>query len=202
MPTLDTLAEGERARIADVTVPMLKVRAANPDVVISTAYPAPAVLIAQKYGEFGLTRIPLVQAVQGIPVPAVFAKNVGNDAALTSFYYGAALNDLPDGPKQQPWIALYKQYYPERTPGAFMAYGLPSAMAVARALEKAGRDLTREKFVDAMESLEFDTGVLAGPIAFAKNRRDAHRAAMFVKFDGKSHKLLPGKFFWNGKDGL
>ncbi len=189
-------------RIADVTVPMLKVRAANPDVVISTAYPAPAVLIAQKYGEFGLTRIPLVQAVQGIPVPAVFAKNVGNDAALTSFYYGAALNDLPDGPKQQPWIALYKQYYPERTPGAFMAYGLPSAMAVARALEKAGRDLTREKFVDAMESLEFDTGVLAGPIAFAKNRRDAHRAAMFVKFDGKSHKLLPGKFFWNGKDGL
>jgi len=189
-------------RITDVTVPMLKVRAANPDVVISTAYPAPAVLLAQKYGEFGMTRIPLVQAVQGVPIPAVFAKNVGNDAALVNFYYGAALNDLPNGPKQQPWIALYKQYYPDRTPGAFMAYGLPSAMAVTRALEKAGRDLTREKFVDAMESLEFDTGVLAGPIAFAKDRRDAHRAAMFVKFDGRSHKLLPRKYFWNGKDGL
>jgi len=196
------VAERISPRINDVTVPMLKVRAANPDVIISTAYPAPAVLIAQKYGEFGMTKVPLVQAVQGVPIPSVFAKNVGNDTTLANFYYGAALNDLPDGPKQQPWITLYKQYYPDRTPGAFMAYGLPSAMAVTRALEKAGKELTREKFVDAMESLDFETGVLAGPIAFSKNRRDAHRAAMFVKFDGKTHKLLSGKYFWNGKDGL
>jgi branched-chain amino acid transport system substrate-binding protein len=189
-------------RITDVTAPMLKVRAANPDVVISTAYPAPAVLIAQKYAEYGMTKIPLVQAVQGVPIPAVFAKNVGNDAALVNFYYGSPLNDLTDGPKQQKWIQLYKQYYPDRTPGAFMTYGLPSAMAVTMALEKVGKDLTREKFVDAMETLDFDTSVLAGPIAFAKDRRDGHRASVFIKFDGKSHKLMPGTYFWNGKDGM
>ena len=169
---------------------------------ISTAYPAPAVLIAQKYAEYGMTKIPLVQAVQGVPIPAVFAKNVGNDAALVNFYYGSPLNDLTDGPKQQKWIQLYKQYYPDRTPGAFMTYGLPSAMAITMALEKVGKDLTREKFVDAMETLNFDTGVLAGPIAFAKDRRDGHRASIFIKFDGKAHKLMPGTYFWNGKDGM
>jgi branched-chain amino acid transport system substrate-binding protein len=189
-------------RISDVTAPLLKIRAAKPDVIISTAYPAPAVLIAQKYAEFGMTEIPLVQAVQGVPVPALFAKNVGNNAALANFYYGIGNNELPDGPRQQKWIQLYKQYYPDRTPGAFMVNGIPSAMAVTRALEMVGRDLTREKFIEALEKLDFDTEILAGPIAFSKNRRDGHRAAKYVKFDGKTHTLMPGTFFWNGKDGM
>ncbi len=189
-------------RITDVTSPMLKIRASNPDVIISTAYPAPAVLITQKYGEYGMTKTPLVVAVQGIPIPAIFAKNVGNDAALANLYYGSPLNDLTDGPKQQRWIQLYKQYYPDRTPGAFMTYGLPSAMAVTMALEKAGKGVTRETFIDALETVDFDTGVLAGPIAFAKDRRDGHRASVLIKFDGKTHTLMPGPYFWNGKDGM
>jgi branched-chain amino acid transport system substrate-binding protein len=195
-------AEMISPRITDVTAPLLNIRAANPDVIVSTVYPGPAVLVAQKYAEYGLTKIPLAQAVQGIPVPAGFAKNVGNDAALANFYYGSPLNDLTDGPKQQKWLALYKQYYPDRTPSAFMTYGLPSAMAVTRALEKAGRDVTRESFVDALETVDFDSEVVAGPITFAKDRRDAHRASIFVKFDGKTHTLMPGVYFWNGKDGL
>ena len=189
-------------RITDVTAPMLKIRAANPDVLISTAYPAPAVLIAQKYAEYGMTKIPLVQAVQGVPIPAVYAKNVGNPAALTNFYYGSPLNDLTDGPKQQKWIDLYKTYYPDRKPGAFMTYGLPSAMAITMALEKAGKDVTREKFVDAMETLDFDSGVIAGPTVFAKDRRDGSRASVFIKFDGTKHPLMPGVYLWNGKDGM
>jgi branched-chain amino acid transport system substrate-binding protein len=196
-------AESISPRITDVTAPILNIRAANPDVIISTAYPGPAVLIAQKYAEFGMSKIPLAQAVQGIPVPAGFAKNVGNEAAFTNFYYGSPLNDLTDGPKQQKWIALYKQHYPDRTPSAFMTYGLPSAMAVTRALEKAGRNVTRETFIDALETVDFDSEVVAGPIAFAKNRRDAHRASIFVKFDGKTgHKLMPGVYFWDGKEGM
>ena len=189
-------------RINDVTAPMLKIRAAHPDVLISTAYPAPAVLIAQKYAEYGMTKIPLVQAVQGVPIPAVYAKNVGNPAALKNFYYGSPLNDLTDGPKQQKWIKMYKAYYPTRKPGAFMTYGLPSAMAITRALEKAGRNLTREKFVDAMASLNFNSGVMAGPTAFGPKRRDGMRSSIFVKYNGKTEKLMPGVYHWNGKDGM
>lgn len=188
--------------INDVTAPMLKIRAANPDVIISTSYPAATVLIAQKYAEFGMTRIPLVVAVQGVPVPAVFAKNVGNDAALVNMYYGSPLNDLTDGPKQQKWITMYKQYYPDRTPGAFMTYGLPSAMAITQAIERAGRDLTREKFVTALESVSFDSGVLGGATAFGPDRRDGYRSSVFIKFDGKTHTLMPGVYTWNGKDGM
>ena len=184
--------------ITDVTAPLLKVRAANPDVIISTAYPAPTLLITQKYAEFGMTKTPLVVAVQGIPVPATFARNIANDAALVNFYYGSPLNDLTDGPKQQKWLALYKQYYPDRTPGAFMTYGLPSAMAITRALERVGRDLTREKFITAMEATNFDSEVLAGPTVFGADRRDGMRSSVFIKFDGKTHSLMPGSHTWNG----
>jgi branched-chain amino acid transport system substrate-binding protein len=188
-------------KVTDVTAPMINVRAANPDIIISTLYPQVSPLIAQKYAEFGMT-VPLVMAVQAIPVPVIFAKNVGNNDALKNFYYGSPLNDLTDGPKQQKWIQMYKSYYPDRKPGAFMTYGLPSAMSIVRALDKAGRDVTRESFIDAMETLDFDTGVLAGPIAFAKDRRDGHRASIFIKFDGKNYTLMPGVYYWNGKDGM
>lgn len=196
------VAERMSPRITDVTAPLLKVRAANPDVIISTAYPAPTVLIAQKYAEFGMSKTPLVIAVQGIPVPAAFHKNVDNDAAFANLYYGSPLNDLTEGPKQQPWIAMYKQYYPDRTMGAYMAYGLPSAMAITRALEAVGKNLTREAFVDAMEKVNFESGILAGPTAFAQGRRDGMRSSVFIKFDGKTHTLMPGFYHWNGKDGM
>ncbi len=188
-------------RITDVTATMLKIREAKPEIIINTMYPAASVLLTQKYGEYKLTNIPMLISVQGIPVPSLFAKNVGDDTALKNLYYSSPLNDLTDGPKQQKWLQMYKQYYPDRTPGAFMTYGLPGAMAITMALEKAGKDLTREKFIDAMETLNFDTGVLAGPIGFAKGRRDGHRSSIFVKFDGKTHTLMPGVYTWNGKDG-
>lgn len=196
--TAERLAPG---KTTDVTAPMLKTRQAQPDVIISAAYPAGTVLLAQKYGEFGMTKIPFVIAVQGIPDPAVFAKNVDNDAALANVYYGSPLNDLTDGPKQQRWINLYKQYYPERKPTAFMTYGLPSAMAITRALEKAGKDLTREKFIAAMDQTNFESEVLAGPTVFGPDRRDGYRSSIFVKFDGKKYTLMPSSYTWNGVDG-
>ena len=186
------------ANITDVTAPLLNVRQASPDVVISAAYPGPAVLIAQKLLEYGMKQ-PLVQAVQGVTATDVFAKNVGNNEALQNFYFSSPLNDLPNGPKQAKWLEMYKKAYPDRTnPGVYMSYGLPPAMAVVIALEKAGRDLTREKFIDAMETLSFDSGVMAGPIGFGKGRRDAMRSQTMIKFDGTTTTLMPGVYTWDG----
>ena len=91
---------------------------------------------------------------------------------------------------------------PDREVGPFMITGLPSAMAVAAALEKAGRNLTRESFVAAMESLDFKPEIMAGPLQFGKDRRDAMRSGFVVKYDGKTQKQMPGVYTWNGKDGL
>ena len=195
-------AERIQPSITDVTAPMLKIRAAKPDVILSGAYPAPAVLIAQKYGEYGMTDIPLLQAVQGIPTPAVFAKNVGNPAALANFYHGWSFTDIGDPAIRKKYADMYKAHYPDREAGPFMITGLPSAMAVAAALEKAGRDLTRESLVAAMESLDFKPEIMAGALKFGKDRRDAMRSGFVVKYDGKTQTMMPGVYTWNGKDGL
>jgi branched-chain amino acid transport system substrate-binding protein len=83
-----------------------------------------------------------------------------------------------------------------------MITGLPSAMAVTAALEKAGRNLTRESLVAAMESLDFKPEIMAGPLQFGPDRRDAMRSGFVVKYDGKTQKMMPGVYTWNGKDGL
>src|SRR5262249_52339542 len=155
-------AERIQPSITDVTAPMLKIRAAKPAVILPAPIPAPAVLIAQKYGEYGMTDIPLLQAVQGIPTPAVFAKNVGNPAALANFYHGWSFTDIGDPAIRKKYADMYKAHYPDREAGPFMITGLPSAMAVAAALEKAGRGLTRGSCAAADESLGFNPGVIAG----------------------------------------
>jgi len=181
------------ANVVDLTAPMLRIRQANPDVVVITAYPQPATLAMQKVSEFGLT-MPIVAAVQSVPNPAALFKNVNDPAAFKNFYYGSPLNDLTDGPGQQWVLDMYKRAYPDRTPTAFMSYGVPSAQAVTYALLLAGPNPTRESFVDAMSHLKFETGIMAGPIEFAPDRRDAHNASIFIKYDGTTSTRMPGVY--------
>jgi branched-chain amino acid transport system substrate-binding protein len=187
--------------ITDITAPVLNLRAAKPDVIISGAYPAPAVLLAQKYGEFGMTSIPLLQSTQGMPTPSVYAKNVGNPDALKNLYHTWSFNDIADEAMRQKWVGMYRKHFPDREPGPFMVTGIPSALAVLDTLERMGRDLTREKFVDTMEKLNLKSDVMTGPLQFGPGRRDALRSVVVVKFDGKTQKVMPGIYAWNGKDG-
>jgi branched-chain amino acid transport system substrate-binding protein len=184
--------------VTDVTSPVLNLRSSNPDIILSGLYPAPTALLVKKVHEFGMKQ-PIVQGVQGVPAPDALVKNVGDTAALANFYYSIPLNDVSNGPKQQQWLDMYRSYYPDRkNPSIFMAYGLSPAMAVTRALEASGRNLTRESFVEAMEKLSFDSGVTAAPIAFGKDRRDGMRGQVIVKFDGNSTTLQPGVYIWEG----
>ncbi len=186
--------------ISDLTAPMLKIREAKPDVILSGAYPAPAVLIAQKYAEFGMTAIPLLQAAQGIPTPSVFAKNVANPEALENFYYTWAFNDIGDAAVRTKYIDLFKSYNNGREPGPFMMSGIPSAVAVLAALDAAGRDLTREGFVNAMEKLNLKFDAMPGPLEFGPKRRDGARTMVIIKYDGKTQKVMPGTYTWDGKE--
>lgn len=188
--------------ITDVTAPMLTVRSAKPDVILSAAYPAPAVLIAQKYAEYGMNETPLLQATQGIPSPPTFSKNVGNPDAFKNFYFTWAFNDIADEAVKQKYLKLYKSYYPDRDPTPFFVSGLPSAFVVLAALEKAGKDLTRESFVAAMEQVSVKTDIMAGEERFGTDRRDALRDVFVIRFDGTKQSVMPGIYTWNGKDGL
>ena len=187
--------------ISDITAPVLNLRASKPDAILSGAYPAPAVLLAQKYGEFGMTNLPLLQSTQGMPTPSVYAKNVGNPDALKNLYHTWSFSDIANEAIRSRLVGMYKKSFPDREPGPFMVTGVPSALAVIDTLQRMGRDLTRERFVDAMEKLNLNADVMTGPLQFAPGRRDALRSVVVVKFDGKTQKAMPDIYTWNGKDG-
>ena len=187
--------------ITDITAPVLNIRAAKPDAILSGAYPAPAVLLAQKYGEFGMSSIPLMQANQGIPTPSVYAKNVGNPEALKNLYHTWAFNDISNDAIKQRWTGMYKKHFPDREPGPFMVTGLPSVLSVVDTLQRMGKEVSREKFVETMEKLDLKTDTMTGPLQFGPGRRDALRSVVVIKYDGVTQKVMPGVFTWNGKDG-
>jgi branched-chain amino acid transport system substrate-binding protein len=63
-------------------------------------------------------------------------------------------------------VALYqkalKQYFPEAEPNFVSLEGFVDAMVLVEGLKRAGRDLTREKLIDAIESIK-DLDIGLGP---------------------------------------
>ncbi|TCT07371.1 ABC transporter substrate-binding protein [Paralcaligenes ureilyticus] len=184
--------------ITDVTAPMLKIRAANPDVLLLATYARPAALIIKKAREMGWTK-PIVLAVNGAADVTQLVANVGGSDALKNFYIQDVVAGLPDDPKMAWVYKMYKDNYPDLAakpghPQTFMPYGIPSAMTVVEALKEAGRDLTREKVLTALEHMKLDSKVMAGPIEFTPTDHAGQKAAIYIKFDGTHRELIPGSY--------
>jgi len=184
--------------ITDVTAPMLKIRAANPDVLIITTYARPVSLLVKKAQELGFNK-PIVIAVNGTADLKQLVENVGSKDAFKNVYLQEVMLDVPGGAKLQWVYDMYKSYYPELAakpgyPQTYMPYGIPSAMTVVNALKAAGPQLTREKFLSAVSRTKFDSKVMAGPIELTETDHAAQKSAIYLKFDGENKTAVPGSF--------
>ncbi|MCY1205801.1 Periplasmic binding protein [compost metagenome] len=195
---IDLNVQSVRSNIADVTAPMLKIKAANPDALLLTAYARPVGLIVKRAFELGFNK-PIVLAINSTADLKQLVENVGNKEAFKNVYIQEVLADVPGGPKIKWVYDMYKAAYPELAakpghPEPYMPQGLPSAMSVVNALKAAGPQPTREKFLEALSRLKFDSGVMAGPIEFSPTDHAAQESAMYIKFDGTTMTPVPGSF--------
>ncbi|NOX33207.1 MAG: ABC transporter substrate-binding protein [Deltaproteobacteria bacterium] len=72
-------------------------------------------------------------------------------------------------PGVKEYISLLKKYYPDSKPSFVGLEGYLNARILAEGLERAGRDITREKFIRAIESIHhYDLGI-QNPLSFGKN---------------------------------
>ncbi|MEL6672905.1 MAG: ABC transporter substrate-binding protein, partial [Bacteroidota bacterium] len=83
-----------------------------------------------------------------------------------------------------PVMEQYKQalaaYHPQVSWGGFAASGFMFAEPLVEGLRKAGKDLTRESFIQAMESLKGYQGI--GPaFTFGPGQRQGHRSLFLVR---------------------
>ena len=195
---VDLAVESVSPTITDVTAPFLRLRASNPDAIVIVTYARPAALLIKKAFEMGFDK-PIVLSVTGTANLSQLADNVGGKDALKNFYIQDVLADLPGGPKIKWVYDMYKAAYPELAaqpdhPQTYMPYGIPSAMAIVKALQAAGPQPTREKVLDALKQENFDSGVMAGPVVFGPNERAANKSTVFMKYDGANLTMLPGVY--------
>lgn len=171
----------------DFTSQLVQIKAANPDVlVLASAIPAASIILRQAR-ELGLT----MQIIGGtsstgdaLPKAAGAAANGYQSAWL------AAYHPSDPAPPNQAFLNKYRAKYAAAASGRpnYPDYfGYADAFVVAEALRRAGADLTRDRFVQAVEGIKNFRGTDVSTIrTFAPDSHTGNVVLSFVQVnDGK-----------------
>ena len=155
----------------DVDKGMAAVRAANPEAVLLVGPYAPVAQIVKKAHAEGWRPLFLTVSFVGTEK---FITEAGKDAE------GTIITQVvpPYTRTDFPTIALYrdalKTYYPHEQPSFVSLEAFVDAMVLVEGLKRAGKDLTREKLISALESIDGkDVGL--GPKLVLKYSPNRHK---------------------------
>jgi branched-chain amino acid transport system substrate-binding protein len=92
--------------------------------------------------------------------------------------------DNPDYTKDyNKFLEIYQKTYPDEIPSSYAAAGFIAAEVFIEGLRRTGRDLTVERFVEALESFEHWNGILAKDITWGPNLRRGKSSMYFIKVE-------------------
>ena len=160
---------------SDFTGALGKIRAAGCDTVglaLGVGQTINAVATAHK---MGMEDIDFLTSSAGFHT--VVAKGLAQQGVMGGLYAGAGWQDLEarmDNPEVAQWVKDYTEATGENFPGTGALLGRSGAEIMVRALEAAGPEPTREKFIKAMESLDFPDEVAGNHVQMSA---DDHVAA-------------------------
>jgi branched-chain amino acid transport system substrate-binding protein len=186
----------------DATPQILRIKEANPDVVIEIIYVDSTSIFLRDSFKLGL-RVPII-GNPGVAVDEQF-KRVGIPEAMKMFFAPYWYKYSFDHPEMQKWQGLLKESYPKDDFDMFAGIGIGGTLSVIKALEKSGKDLSRSKFIAALENLNnFQESIIpnfsypmAVPISFSSIDHIAIDQVAFSVL-GKEDKKL--KIIYNYKE--
>lgn len=175
----------------DLSSHVLKLKNANVDVVFAYSFPREMGTFLRQAHELGLKARFMTQFVGELPI---MTKLVPKEA-LAGYIGLTSLVDIISGPLVKPFIEKYKREYPEYSarptnPSGADGQTYGAALVFMEGLRRAGRELTREKFVKALETLkDFETGVIP-PVTFGPDKHDGRRLAKFFIYNANGEVQL------------
>lgn len=179
---LDPVVHAEVPRTAtDVGAAVLKIKNANPDVLISVGWPRNITPLLQQSQEMGLN-IPHIGTSAADYTEMVMAGKYakGHISHLIT-------KDLIEGddPEMKAFREKFKKAYPDVAsgmgrPGMWDAVGYATMHLIADTLKKVGSDLTRDKFIQELEKVR-DYKSIWTPLTFTSDNHDGIRAMKFYK---------------------
>ena len=169
---------------SDATTQVLHSQEADPDATILVTYPNETAVFLRDASKYGLEG-PFIGASSQMDMAAV-AERAGGMNFVKDYYVSSYLDEPATGKDMTKYADVYKKHFPKEKLQTLTFYGMSGAYAVADALERAGKDLTREKFIEALEAT--DKGP-AGP-AYCK-----------VDFSAENHQGCALGHVWGVRDG-
>ena len=172
-------------RATDTTSQVLAIKRQNPDVVALFTYPGETATFLRDAHKYGL-KAKFVGNNALIDLPAM-AERAGTAEALQDVYIMSATSGPVGSKELAPYEQLLKKHFPSDNPKAESFWGTASAIVVVEALRRAGPDLTREKFLKALEEIEdFDVGVAPCKVALSpENHQGCEDQVAWKLIDGK-----------------
>ena len=168
----------------DATAQVLKLKKANPDFVLGCLYEAETVIFLRDMKKYGV-RVP-VMGTAGTDLENTLER-LGDLEAVKDYYVLHAFVDKVDGPKMKKWNDIILKYNPNETITGFSAVSMASGVAAVKALNAAGRDLTRSKFIAELDKISgLTTGILACDITWTSTDRHGCKKSAVAGFvDGQ-----------------
>ncbi len=159
-----------------------QVMQSKPDAVIIAASYAPTAAILKK--AHAIDWHPLFATVSFVGAEALI-KQAGKDAEGVIITQVVPPSNQPDLPGIAQYNKLLKKYFPSEEANSVSLEGFVDAKILIEALKEAGRDLTRAKFVAALESMhDMDLGLGKLRVNYGPQRHKAFDAVYTTQVRG------------------
>jgi len=161
----------------DLSSHAMKLKKANPDCILMWVLPKHGAIILGTSAKIGLkTQWMTTSTLSDVPIMYKISKGLFKDVIFDTF------GELPDS--QHPLMKKYKEAHDKFTPkdrwGIFFYAGFIFAEPMVEGLNRAGRNLTADSFVQGMETLKDFQGI--GPkISFGPKQRQGTRSVFLAK---------------------
>jgi branched-chain amino acid transport system substrate-binding protein len=168
----------------DGTAQALRLKGSGADAVMLVGYPKAAAVMIRDSLKIGYKPLWIGQtAIQDLPA---LQGLIGIDGALGDFVSITTVPGHPDNAQYAEWRKLLKDAFPNDELSVFNLMGIAAAEVFAKVLDAAGKDLTREKFLAAYNTIDqFKSAIYPGPIS-CKDRHKCNQSPAFVKLENNN----------------
>ena len=164
----------------------------------------------------GFTALSIGTAAKLSFKPQFIVSNVGSDPATLTKALGASAPALLEGltasgylplsiDEANPWIQLFKKVNAAHNGNAEFdnntVYGMSVGYLFVQALQAAGKDLTREGLIEAVEKNGFTGGPGLTPLRFAKGDHSGYGGVQLTKITGGKPAYVGNAFETDEADG-
>jgi len=171
----------------DISSQIHNIKAAKPDFLLATSIPSTTIMLLKEAKKVGLD-IPII-AVANTRFEQVI--KVAGDAAKN--FYVTEYTALPgdkNAPGMDKLMEIWNRNNPADTvPSRYYVLSQVCAMIMVKAMELCGDNLTRDGFLQAVESIkDFKTGGITGEISYSRGDHCPLTAMRIVKANPKTNR--------------